>query len=355
MDEQSHFHAGVDNPESCGMANQSASPVHDDLLEGWHKQAWLPRMFLPKDFLDSVSAGHGESLVCHKTTNEYLLMKDKVQKKTIKMRETRKYTTDVDYRPQQFKKQTLKIITDAAVIECRRCDGSGEVYCPPTMTCGSCGGSGWKETNCGGCGGSGSHSSQVPEYSESRYGTVQTGTTTVTFSCSSCGGSGRSGSICSGCGGGGIVTCSKCGGDGTVTCDDCEGAGQLVRGNFITREFSPKTELEYQLSALEKNEFKNGLKGKHFKTMPGDLIYREFQTPGDKRTVLERKSIESYDVLSHCYSYKDKEFHLNHIASGASSKYVSSSLPLSAIRVAMGSALVTTVAAGVIAALTFLA
>ena len=80
--------------------------------------------------------------------------------------------------------------------------------------------------------------------------------------------------------------------------------------------------MTYQLSGLAENEFKNGLDGKHFKSMSGDLIYQEFQPPADPNTVMEQKSVHSYDVLSRSYTYRDAQFSLNRITSGEALKYV---------------------------------
>ena len=111
--------------------------------------------------------------------------------------------------------------------------------------------------------------------------------------------------------------------------------GKLVQADVITRKFSCSTELTYQLSGLGENEFKNGLDGKHFKSMEEDLIYQQFQPPGDPSTVLEQKSVHSYDVLSHQYSYGGSSFCLNRITSGDNLKYLASGVPLSKTRTAI--------------------
>ena len=155
--------------------------------------------------------------------------------------------------------------------------------------------------------------------------------------CMACSGRGkiRTRGPCDKCAGRGQRTCSKCGGSGYVTCRRCEGSGRLVQGDVITRKFSCSKELTYQLSGLGENEFKNGLDGKHFKSLEGDLIYQEFQPPAEPDTVLEQKSVHSYDVLSRHYSYNGSSFCLNHITSGSASKYVASGVPLSRTRTAI--------------------
>ena len=120
------------------------------------------------------------------------------------------------------------------------------------------------------------------------------------------------------------MTCERCSGSGLVTCSRCAGAGVLGRGNLVTRKFSYSQEWEYQLSGLAKNEFKNGLKGKHFRPVEGDLVSNEFQSPRKPETVLERKGVHTYNVLSREYSYKEKQFHRNQITSSGNMKCVAS-------------------------------
>ncbi len=321
------------------MTSQNSGTTPDALISEWHDKAWLKRMFLPGDFLEHVSKIEEENMVCQKTTMEYLVMSDQIENKTIKDREAWKYSTDEDYRPQEFKNETLKIITDAARIRCYgcsglgevgcgRCSGLGEVRCDTTMNCRSCRGSGRHEVRCGGCGGAG----------EVRFGRF-------TEKCRSCRGSGRRRSNCGSCRGG-KVTCDRCGGRGRVVCDrcrgsgdvvcsDCDGAGELVEANIITRKFQRSTALTHQLTGLPADEFKNGLAEKHFKSPTGDLINQEFQTPATSDIVLQRQSIHSYDVLSHRYSFRDAEFWLNRISSGNGVKYAAAGLPFSRTRMAV--------------------
>lgn len=122
-----------------------------------------------------------------------------------------------------------------------------------------------------------------------------------------------------------------------------------MEGEIITRKFSCSKELTYQLSGLGENEFKNGLDGKHFKSLEGDLIYQEFQTPGDPDTVLEQKIVHSYDVLSREYSYNGLSFFLNRITSGSASKYVASGVPLSKTKTSIAGAAFFVAAAAIAA------
>ena len=368
------------------MTTQNSSRVQatqDDLLQEWHQQAWLTRLFLPGDFLTSVSVVESENLVCQKATLEFLDMEDKVEVKTMKGSEAGKYSTNVDYRPQEFKNETLRLITNEmgvncgdcsgngqticgkcsgdGEITCDRCKGRGQVACDTTKDCESCRGSGTRSEKCGNCGGGGGV-----------YGGTDKDGNAHGRPCPSCGGSGRRDSDCGKCNGGqvrcdrcggrgnvgcgrcdktGILRCDRCSGSGVVVCKRCAGSGRLVQAEIITRKFSHITERSYQLTGLAPDEFKNGLESKHFKSMTGSPVSEEFETPTISGAVLQRLSVHSYDVLSRRYSYQDAEFCLNKISSSSDSKYAASDLPLSMGKIwaaiAGGAALSVVIAVGV--------
>ena len=321
------------------MTKPSVNTSSDEVLEGWRQKAWLQRMFLPGDFLDQVTAVGAESMVCRKTTMEYLLMNDKIEDKVFQTSKARKYSTDLDYRPQGFKKETLKILADAQTVgcggcsgrgkvTCSRCSGQGEVSCDTTKDCDSCSGSGKIQAKCRPCGGTG----KVVTGSGLRGVPIEGRCTSCSFGtqevhCNLCVGGGRV--TCDRCGGTGRRGCDRCNRSGRVTCDQCGGSGRMVHGKLITRKFSCSTERSYQLTGLAADEFKNGLAAKHFKSMPGDLALEEFQTPATDDVVHQRQSVHTYDVLSHHYTYRDAPFSLNRITSGSASKYVASGVPWS--------------------------
>ena len=172
------------------------------------------------------------------------------------------------------------------------------------------------------------------------------------MTCDRCGGRGSVG--CNRCNRSGILTCNRCNGSGSVVCGTCDGAGELVKGDIITRKFSCSTDLTYRLSGLAANEFKNRLAAKHFKSMRGDLESEEFQTPANSDIVLQRQTIHSYEVLSHCYSYNGEEFWLNRITSGSALKYATSGLPISKTRTSIAGAAFFAAALAVSALLIFL-
>ncbi len=348
------------------MTSRNSGTNPDALISEWHGKAWLKRMFLPGDFLENVSKLAEENMVCRKTTMDYLVMSDQVESKALKTKDARKYSTDEDYRPQEFKKETLKIITDAVrvrcygcsglgEVSCGHCAGSGEVRCDTMMNCRSCGGSGKSFQSCASCGGSG----KINRGYQGRYGHVDN-----YESCSPCWGSGKrdqdclmcsNGKVtCDRCGGRGRVVCDRCSGSGEVVCGQCDGSGELVEANIITRKFERSTTLTHQLSGLAADEFKNGLAEKHFKSPTGDLIHEEFQTPATNDIVLQRQSIHSYDVLSHRYSFKGAEFWLNRISSGNGLKYAPAGLPFSRTRMAVAGGVLLGIALAAVAAVSVL-
>ena len=139
-----------------------------------------------------------------------------------------------------------------------------------------------------------------------------------------------------------------------MICNRCEGNGSLARADIITRKFSHTRERTYQLTGLAADEFKNGLDGKHFKSMTGDLVSEEFQTPTNTQIVLQQLSVHSYNVDSRRYSYQDAEFCLNKITSSSGSEYATSGLPFSKIRIAVASTVFSVAAAAALALLILL-
>lgn len=348
------------------MATQNSNTVQttqDQLLQEWHKKAWLKRLFLPSDFMSGTSVVGSENLVCHQTTMEYLDMDDQVEAITMKGSEVGKYSADVSYRPQVFQNETLKILNNAGVIQCndcsgrgdatcRNCAGRGESACPPLEKCGRCSGAGQRRQDCIQCNGNGEVRQAGFLNTEKRR-------------CMSCSGSGKGLGPCDRCGGRGQTTCKRCSGSGRATCGSCRGSGllpcsrcgatgEMVQGNIITRKFSHTTERSYQLTGLPADEFKNGLDGKHFGSMTGDLVSEEFQTPAASHVVLQRKSVHAYDVLSRRYAYQDEEFNLNKITGGGGLKYVASDVPFSTIKAVIAGAAFSAVATAVAALLILL-
>ena len=319
------------------MAIEELTQSQDSVFKEWHRRAYLQRLFLPQDFARNVSAVYEESLVCRMTTNEYLFMRDQAKRVTLKTKESKKYSTDKDYRPQGFKSETLTIFTGGAETQCSPCRGNGTFACPPKSKCGKCKGTGREDVDrCTLCDGRG----KVAASRGNWYGRER--------NCSFCRGTGKRYDTCYTCDGSGSVTCRTCRGSGRKECDTCDGSGQVVKGQVVTRKFSPETEYEYQLSGLERNEFKNGLDANHFRTMEGDLVSSEFQPAPDPETVLQRTSVHSYGVLSCQYTYRDSQFHLNQITSSNGARLVASGLPFSKLKIAVAGLVPIAIAAAAI-------
>ncbi len=332
------------------MATEESAVSRDGLFQEWRRKAYLRRLLLPQDFMENVTPCGQETMVCRKTTSDYVVMSDRVEKKTVRTGEAGKYSTDLSYRPTEFKDQTLRIFADKRQVQCDKCSGDRRVSCPTSTMCWQCGGKGRrKETK------RGTREVTVPAR------TVTTGSgrfeteTRIPARTSTREYQYKEWVRCGKCKGSGQVTCSKCDGTGWVTCNRCSGVGFLVSGNLITREFRHSQEVEYQLTGMDTDQFKNGLEGRHFNSMVGDLVSSEFQTPSNQETVLERKSVHSYDVLSRQYSYGEKQFHLNLITSNDEVKCLASGLPFSGLRVAAASIVASGAVAGAIAVLMALA
>ena len=92
-----------------------------------------------------------------------------------------------------------------------------------------------------------------------------------------------------------------------------------------------------------------------FCVVEGYLVSSECQTLGNPETVLGRKSVYPYNVLSCRYYFKNAQFYLNQINLKRDLKYIQSGLPFSKMRVAVHSGLSNWLAAGAIAALMYLA
>ena len=341
----------------------TAQAAQDELLQEWRKKAWLKRLFLPGDFLTGVSLVGSENLVCRKTTMEYLDMNDQVEAKTMKGSEAGKYSTDVSYRPQEFKNETLRILNNAAAVRCdncagrgdvscRNCAGRGQSACPPAQKCGQCRGAGQRRQGCYQCNGRGEVRQAGFLNSDKARCMTCSGSGKAMGPCDRCGGRGQT--VCDRCRGSGMATCGSCQGSGLLDCARCGATGELVQGNVITRKFSRSTERTYQLSGLAADEFKNGLDGKCFNSMTGDLVSEEFQTPTQNHIVLQQQSVHSYDVLSCRYSYHDEEFCLNKITGGSAVKYVASGVPFSTIKAAITGAALSAVATAAVAVLILL-
>ena len=296
-------------------------PTHKEALSEWSKKFWLHRLFLPGDLRNEASATGKEELVCEGRTNEHLEMQEEVRRQTLKIRESKQYSTNLPDRPREFKKQTIKFMGNSTKVAHRDCEGSGVLSCPTEMICRTCNGRKQREEACNGCAGRG----KGDPYGDAHANEI----------CISCLGSGVRTFNCSDCDFRGRVDCDQCGGTGRVHCANCDGMGEVVDAVIFTRRFSPFTEKNYRLPRLKVNEFKNGLDRKHFNKLAGDVQYSRPIDPSRSNTVLERETLETYNVVSYYFAYKDSGFCLNVLSSAAGRKYVPFRFPISYFKLAI--------------------
>ena len=328
------------------MANKGTDSSYAVILDEWYKKEWKLKLLLPGDFRISAIGVDRERFWCEKTTNESLTMRDTVQKRTLKIREAQQYTTDLNYRPSEFKKITFKLINNPVIIRHKHCRGLGTLSCPPLVRCRRCGGRGKRDENCESCHGDGRIHKDSFNFGARDPWDNSGGQEYVR--CGTCGGSGKRTVNCGDCDRGDIV-CGKCNGQGFVYCAGCDGSGEVVNGDIVTRIFSPSKEISYNLNGLKRNEFKNGLGKKHFASLAGDLKHSTFRKPVASNTVLYRETVHSYRILSYNFSYKGTLFWLNLVSSGNGPKYVVCKLPFSKVKLGVISATLGMVVASAIA------
>ena len=325
-----------DAEESPARARQSAAPSKDvsqrrvsadELLTQWYTHlSWIRRrFFLPKDFAASVKAIGGDTAVCYKTTVDTLRMRDKVLERDLKHRETSKYSLDLDYRPQTFKRETCKIISKRweidcthcsgrGILRCSICSGRGSVDCPKRKKCPSCAGTSKRNVDCRICLGFGMGCSSCGERG---------------YHIRRCGDCNRGSVPCTDCHGTGSRVCDLCHQSGRLQCKRCDGIGQVVHAVVINRMFSPHREVKVQVSGLAPDQFRNGLEAKHFRRLDGTVEEDSGaeEIPKGSDIVLRRRNVQSYNLLSYQFSYKDKALRLSLIESDKGLKYVTSGLP----------------------------
>jgi hypothetical protein len=124
--------------------------------------------------------------------------------------------------------------TNSIMIDCRRCNGSGEEDCERcdgkgNEDCGYCDGDGKFE--CDTCSGEGTEECRYCDGKGTETETEEDDEgeeVEVEVECSGCGGSGTE--YCRDCGGEGEFECDGCDGSGDKTCEECGGAGEFSCG-----------------------------------------------------------------------------------------------------------------------------
>ena len=312
--------------------NRGHNPSTDDWFNEWYNRLYLRKLFLPGDFVSTLRIDSAEDFGCIRTWVDRLFLTVYQNWRIIKLRHIGSYWTerDMNYEPTQFVNETVHIATNRTEITCTSCRGSGTVYCPPTQTCMSCGGSG--RNGCHNCGGSGRIYFDRDTWGPAGFRT-----------CLSC--SGRRYHNCLSCNNG-QVQCWRCRGTGRVTCPGCDGAGIVINALVTTKTFSHHRGVNFQVEGLGYNQFKNGLKPGHFDKLNGTLMCEESQSPVGPGAIRQRFTAFAFYVYSCHYGYKGKVVTLNQIYP---SKYVSTSLPYSKKRIALAIALAAGFVAGMLA------
>ena len=136
---------------------------------------------------------------------------------------------------------------------CSKCNGTEKVDCPK---CGSTG-----KMNCPDCDGRGEISKKEPCKKCEGTGEVNS------ESCSRCQGDGEEvvTEACTRCGKEGIVTCNKCSGRGEITCQKCDGEGMTHEIEVLSRNYTPKEQVEYE-GRIAPKKLVEDIRGTHVET-----------------------------------------------------------------------------------------
>lgn len=310
------------------------SRAHDE----WGQFDWWRRLLLPTDFRSQALVCQEESLECREFVTERLSLRESRKAATLQVSEAQKLQRDLDYHPQEFRNQRITLIENEEKVKCSRCRGKGRTDCSPQVRCPNCKGRRTRIDFCFTCGGSGRAGQDQKEQ------------------CWACRGRGTRSEDCPACAGvysgsTGRVRCNRCGGAGWVVCRTCAGAGEKVRATLVTRCYTCSSDHQFQPGSLNVDPFKSGVTAQHFKSVRGDLVRREFQTPPSTAVVLQRLSIFSYLVELRTCRYRNTEFCLTRISSGSGARVVSRNLPWSRARAAAAGIMCALVVAALSAAL----
>ncbi len=318
-----------------GKGASSGPPVPaQKVLEGWYlERSGFRRWLLPEDLLEATEFVGHEAFYPERITTDYLGRKVSEKSEEVTKDRWGEYELnpqDLEYVPDEFKKETITAVTSGLVHDCGSCGGQGRTGCPPTencptyVRCRNCSGRGVQVVSCVTCDGDGTTTYTTQDFD------------IRTRRCRSCGGSGEEaryrcqpcdgdGSlVCGTCGGRGQVLCRKCGGRGYLECKKCGTHGQLLKVRIVTHSFSPRSKESFQGLA-------KGLSPKEFSGLSGRLVGEQEQTPESVGDVRQRQSTERFQVDSFRYQCGDHGFFLN-LLSGVEAYervHYSGGLPLS--------------------------
>ncbi len=294
-----------------------ASPVSGE----WGDVPRWRRWFLPSDFVRHAALQREETREYRRLLTECLVVKESHRTAIIRPDRAPKYGKGDHPHPEEFRKQRFTIIECAERVRCARCLGRGRKDCSPDTRCPNCRGRRTRIEFCFACGGSGRAGMEQKEQ------------------CWACRGSGSRSEDCAVCAGvltgsAGRVRCKRCGGAGWVVCRRCAGAGVLLRARLTTRRYSRHTRESCLPQQGDYFPTLDSRLSRRLRSMPGELVSREFQTPSGTAVALERVSIFSYRVETRTYCYKDREFRLHRIFGANGPSTVTGMLPWSGPRLA---------------------
>ena len=302
-----------------------AYPNADAIMDQWHNKFKIDRWLLPRDFLNEVRSGDiVEERTCMRYTTKLLTVGERETIKTLKVKDKVKYSTPIEYIPTGFKNETVHVIRDGVAVNCETCYGRGTIDCPREVQCPQCLGTTWIREQCRNCMGSGT-------VTDSRGDFIRT------VRCSSC----RDGIFeepCHRClsphgafhGSTGRVTCMRCNGTGELPCHACASEGQVIQARILTRKFSRRTDVVFNIDGLDKN----GIKRRHFWRFKGNLLSDNIKEDRNSADVVRRQeTTEVFYIQTATFTYKGKPFTVSAIA-GEKEKFVTSKVPFAKKRLA---------------------
>ena len=319
------------------------------LVKWYGGQSLVRKIFAPGDFRASTEFVEVEDFTCTRSTTDLLLFSTREAATEMTLRENSRYSRDLgrlDYKPQDFKTQTIQVIVDSEEFDCRECDGDGYTDCPPTSKCLSCNGFGDLACNCRGdhkincptckgerqiaydctrCNGTGfksvfdggglfercPHCDGQKKFPRDCHRCLnRNGEPTGRVPCDKCGGSGRL--ACNRCRSEGAVTCEICGGRGLLHCQKCDSEGRMILAQLATNTFTHQQRVQYPGYGDGIAVFKNGVGPRHLQGRRGKLVQDEYRDASGN-VVLHRVAVEDFDVHSYKFRYGRKQFYLNHL------------------------------------------
>lgn len=355
------------------------------ILDGWyHKQGLMRKLFAPGNFRDDAEFIATEDFTCRRATTDFLTLSVTETVEELTISDRMEYSDDLsllDYIPKEFKYETFQVLEAERQANCPNCSGHGRKPCPPTIQCDGCSGAGsfpcYRDmecpsctgnlrVDCPSCEGTGRQSS-LATYNPGGACTHcrgraflpcgrcmnQIGVPIGRVACDECMGSGRR--QCEICQGGGQQTCYDCNGQGYILCDRCDASGHVVYARMVRHTFSPRRSVQFLPQSGNPEGLKNEITVDRLASLHGKTVSSEYQRPNHQNVVLQKLTVEDFDVSSYQFRYRGKSFLVNRVkdASGRITEFATTKLPVSAKKVAIASG-IGTLALGVAIGTTWL-